>query len=288
MNEPSLRQPDPVPHRRLCLAADVERYSLLDTRAQSAVQADLVRLLDRAARLTGLDRAGWARQPQGDQEFAVLPESTPEAVVPGAFVTELAAGLGALNSRPGAPRVRLRLALDAGVVADAALGHAGPAPVAVARFVNAPPLRAALAGLTSADLAVIVSDRLFQDVVRFGHPGLDPADYVRVDVRVKEFGGYGWIRVPGHGPDDVRPWVEGTRGEGTRGVRHEPSGSAAPSSRPAPSGSSSPSSPDGSGPGRPALSQYVQQGAAVGRDVNGGLRIGLPVVPPPAGPRRAG
>ncbi|MCF3106582.1 hypothetical protein IPZ58_34205 [Streptomyces roseoverticillatus] len=260
MNESSSWPRDVIPHRRLCLAADMEQYSRLDTRTQSAVQADLVRLLEETAKLTGLDRAAWARQPQGDQEFAVLPEGTPEATVLGPFVHHLAVRLGILNARPAAPRVRLRLAIDTGVVADAALGHAGPAPVAVARYVNAPQLKAALAALTSADLAVIVSDRLYQDVVRLGHPGLEPAQYVQAHVRVKEFGGYGWIRVPGHGPDEVRPSVEVV-------------------------GGSLPSL-DGPVSSRTVLSQYVHQGAAVGRDVSGGLNVGLPVIPPSVGPWR--
>ncbi|MGW2918490.1 hypothetical protein ACWDBF_11600 [Streptomyces angustmyceticus] len=254
----SPRLPDGLPHRRLCLAADVEQYSCLDTRAQSAVQSELVRMLDEAAVLTGLDRAAWTRQPQGDLEFAVLPEATPEDAVLGPFVHHLAIRLRDRNARPAAPRVRLRMAVDTGVVADAALGHAGPAPVAVARYVNAPQLRAALGTLAAADLAVIVSDRLYQDVVRSGGPDLDPGQYVRAHVRVKEFGGYGWIRVPGHAPDDVRSAV-----------------AEAPGPKPP---------PDGDGADRTTLSQYVHQGAAVGRDVVGGLTVGLPVLPSPAGP----
>ncbi|MEU3056533.1 hypothetical protein [Streptomyces griseus] len=258
MSRPLIASPlDDLPHRRLCLAADVEQYSRLDTRSQLTVQSELVRMLDEAAALTGLDRTAWTRQPQGDLEFAVLPEATPEDVVLGPFVHHLAVRLGDRNARPAAQRVRLRMAVDTGVVADAALGHAGPAPVAVARYVNAPQLRAVLAALAAADLAVMVSDRLYQDVVRSGRRGLDPAQYVRAHVRVKEFGGYGWIRVPGHTPDDVRSAVAET-----------------------PKPTPSPGTGDSS---RTSLSQHVHQGAAVGRDVVGGLTIGLPVPPPPTG-----
>lgn len=263
MKELSLpRPPAGLPHRRLCLAADVEQYGRLDTRTQLAVQSDLVRMLDEAATLTGLDRAAWKRQPQGDLEFAVLPEGTPEDAVVGPFVHHLAVRLRDRNTRPAAQRVRLRMAVDTGVVADAALGHAGPAPVAVARYVNALQLRAGFAALTAADLAVIVSDRLYQDVVRSGRRDLDPAQYVRVHVREKEFGGYGWIRVPGYAPDDVRS-------------------SLAQASEPEPS-------PDAGAPSRTTLSQHVHQGVAVGRDVVGGLTVGLPVSPPSAdsGPAR--
>ncbi|MEX3104026.1 MULTISPECIES: hypothetical protein [unclassified Streptomyces] len=251
------RPPDDLAHRRLCLAADVEQYSRLDTRTQSAVQSDLVRMLDEAAASSGLDRAAWTRQPQGDLEFAVLPEATPENALLGSFVHHLAVRLGDRNARPAAQRVRLRVAVATGMVANAALGHAGPAPVAVARYINAPQIRAVLATLTTADLAVIVSDGLYQDVVRSGQRDLDPAQYVRVHVRVKEFGGYGWIRVPGHTPDAVRSALEPN------------------------------SSPETGEPRRASLSQYVHQGAAVGRDVVGGLTVGLPATPPAgSGPAR--
>ncbi|MFC8102796.1 hypothetical protein [Streptomyces sp. NPDC057363] len=246
-----------LPHRRLCLAVDVEQYSRFDTRTQSAIQSELVRMLDEAAALTGLDRAAWKRQPQGDLEFAVLPDATPENAVLGPFVHHLAVRLGDRNARPAVQRVRLRMAVDIGVVADAALGHAGPAPVAVARYVNALQLKAVLATLTAADLAVIVSDRLYQDVVRSGQQALDPEHYVRAHVRVKEFGGYGWIRVPGHTPQDVRSAV-------TQAPKPKPESEADALSR-------------------TPLSQYVHQGVAVGRDVVGGLTVGLPVPPPPAG-----
>ncbi|MGW5098385.1 hypothetical protein ACWEQ1_19905 [Streptomyces nodosus] len=245
-----------LPHRRLCLAADVEQYSRLDTRRQSAVQSELVQILDEAAALTGLDRAAWTRQPQGDLEFAVLPEATPEDAVLGPFVHHLAVRLRDRYDRPTAQRVRLRMAVDTGVVTESALGHAGPAPVAVARYVNAPQLKTVLATLASADLAVIVSDQLYQDVVRSGRRDLDPAQYVRAHVRVKEFGGYGWIRVPGHTPDDVRSAL-----------------AEAPEPKP---------SAEAGTPSRTTLAQYVHQGAAVGRDVVGGLTVGLPVSPPPA------
>ncbi|MFJ3672737.1 hypothetical protein ACIPSE_40390 [Streptomyces sp. NPDC090106] len=252
--------PNGLTPRRLCLAADVEQYSRLDTRTQCVVQSELVRLLDEAAASAGLDRATWTRQPQGDLEFAVLPELTPEGVVLGPLVHHLAARLGEHNARPGTVRIRLRLSVDTGVALDAALGHAGPAPVAVARYLDAPQLRSVLANLTTAHLAAIVSDRLYQDVVRAGWRDLDPAQYMRVHVQVKEFGGYGWIRVPGHGPDEMRSAL-----------------AKAPGHRPA-------SPNEGDTPSRTALSQHVHQGAAVGGDVVGGLTVGLPVPPPPPGP----
>ncbi|MFG2286787.1 hypothetical protein ACGFOU_12115 [Streptomyces sp. NPDC048595] len=217
-------QSQPQPHaqeiitRHLCMAADVEKYSRLDTLSQEVIQADLVQVLEEAAVLSGLDRTTWSRQPQGDQEFAVLPPDTPEAVVLGDFVRHLAVRLGERNAnRAEGDRMRLRLAIDLGVARTAALGYSGPAPIAVARYLNAPQLKRVLEVMDSTDLVVIVSDRLYQDVVRLRGQGLDPQRYVRAHIRQKEFNGYGWIHVPEHGPEEVRPLVDAPEAEGAAG-----------------------------------------------------------------------
>lgn len=194
--------------RHLCMAADVEKYSRLDTLRQEDVQADLVRVLEEAAALSGLDRTAWARQAQGDQEFAVLPADISESVVLGDFVRHLAVRLGERNANQAEDaRMRLRLAVDVGVARTAALGHSGPAPVAVARYLNAPQLKRVLEAIDSTDLAVIISDRLYQDVVRLRGQGLDPERYAKAHIRQKEFSGYGWIHVPEHDPAELEPLV---------------------------------------------------------------------------------
>jgi len=207
--------------RHLCMAADVEKYSRLDTPSQEVFQADLVRLLGEAAVLSGLDRTTWQRQPQGDQEFAVLPLGTQEPLVVGSFVRNLAIQLGERNANVAeGGRMRLRLAIDFGVARTAALGYSGPAPISVARYLNASQLKQALQALDSTDLALIVSDRVYQDVVRLRGEGqgLDPSRYVKVHVQEKEFSGYGWIHVPEHGPEELEPLV----------TDPEPDGPAAP------------------------------------------------------------
>ncbi|MFF4604980.1 hypothetical protein ACFY12_19885 [Streptomyces sp. NPDC001339] len=205
------------------MAADVEKYSRLDTPGQEVIQADLVQALEESAELSGLDRTAWSRQAQGDQEFAVLPPDTPEAVVLGDFVRHLAVRLGERNAnRAEGDRMRLRLAIDTGVARTAALGYSGPAPIAVARYLNAPQLKRVLEAMDSTDLVVIISDRLYQDVVRLRGQGLDPQRYVRAHIRQKEFTGYGWIHVPEHDAEELRPLVTGPQPDGG------PGGDAAP------------------------------------------------------------
>ncbi|MFD7546295.1 hypothetical protein [Streptomyces sp. NPDC059816] len=192
--------------RRLCLAADIEQYSRFDTPDQWAAQAELARVLRVAADRSGLDHSKWSTQPQGDLEFAVLPPGTSEQLVLGEYVTYVAAELGSYNAtRPPTGRIRLRLAIDTGVATTAALGFSGPAPVAVARYLNAPEVKQTLAAAVSESLAVVVSDRLYQDVVRSRSHGLAPEQYRRIHVQQKGFAGYGWLRLPGMDPQESWP-----------------------------------------------------------------------------------
>ncbi|WP_049568227.1 hypothetical protein [Streptomyces sp. SBT349] len=198
-------RPRPDITRRLCLAADIEQYSRLDTPDQQAAQAQLERVLRAAAERSGLDHGKWSTQPQGDLEFAVLPPGIPEQLVLGEYVTHLAAELGGYNAtRRPAGRMRLRLAIDTGVATTAALGFSGPAPIAVARYLNAPEVKQALTAPGSANLAVVVSDRLYQDVVRSRFRGIDPEQYHRIHVQQKGFAGYGWVQLPGADPQNTR------------------------------------------------------------------------------------
>ncbi|WP_260606476.1 hypothetical protein [Streptomyces sp. WAC08241] len=207
---PSWDKPRPDDDRRLCLAADIEQYSSFDTPDQRTVQAQLARMLRAAAEHSGLDHSKWSVQPQGDMEFAVLPAGTSEQVVLGEYVTHLAAELGGYNAtRRRAGRMRLRLAVDTGVATTAALGFSGPAPIAVARYLNAPEVKRALAAAGSASLVVVISDRLYQDVVRSRFHGHDPEEYRRIHVEQKGFAGYGWVRLPGVDPQDAgEPWPD--------------------------------------------------------------------------------
>lgn len=206
-SQPTVRPPDksmPDDDRRLCLAADIEQYSRFDTPDQRTAQAQLARMLRAAAERSGLDHGTWSVQPQGDMEFAVLPAGTSEQVVLGGYVAHLAGELGGYNAtRRPSGRMRLRLAIDTGVAATAALGFSGPAPIAVARYLNAPEVKRALAAAGSANLVVVISDRLYQDVVRSRFHGHDPEQYRRIHVERKGFAGYGWVRLPGVYPEEA-------------------------------------------------------------------------------------
>ncbi|MGK5557812.1 hypothetical protein ACSNOI_40035 [Actinomadura kijaniata] len=222
----TMHDPD-APVRRLVSAVDMHAYSGRRTFQQVDFQRTLIDALDAAAAQSGLDRSAWYLQEQGDAEVAVLPADAPEPVVVADFVRELANRLARVNHSPDpAERLRLRVAIHSGMVHFGRNGLPGPAAVDACRLLDAPALKAALRD-GDADLALILSDGLFHDVVSPGYRGLRAVDFTRVEVTVKEFTGVGHMRLLGgpgtrrgpareNSPAAARPSAEpGGTGHGT-------------------------------------------------------------------------
>ncbi len=186
--------------RYLCLAVDAKGYGARDNVAQYDLQRDLPRVLRDAAEAAGLDREHWHIQPQGDGERALLPPGQPEPLVVDDFVRELDAGLALLNyeKRPEA-RLRLRVAIHFGVAYEAPSGFAGDGIVVTARLLDSVALHQALDAASDADVAVALSDRVYSDTVLQRHTSLRPDQFVRVEVKEKEYAGPAWIRVLSRG-----------------------------------------------------------------------------------------
>lgn len=191
--------------RRLCLAADARGYGRGNDLHQIWIQRHLLEVLTDAAEVVGFDRMKWHRQQGGDSEFAVLPADVSEKTVVDGFVRELSACLARHNSRLRDDlRLRLRLAVHFGRVVPAENGHAGPAPVELARILDSPELHAALDDRPASDLAVALSNQVYEDTVLQGHTTHRPADFRRVTITKKEFTGPAWIWEPHAGAPSER------------------------------------------------------------------------------------
>jgi len=183
--------------RRLLISVDARGYGASDDRRQSAIQKALLDLLDEAAARATLARRTWLRQAAGDGELSVLPETEPEPCVVDDLVRELSAALTLHNEDFHADaRLRLRIAIHHGVAIRAANGFSGQGVVVVSRLVDSRPLRTALQ-ISGADLAVILSRRVFLDTVVQRHTSLRAADFRKVRIQNKEYNEDAWIRVPG-------------------------------------------------------------------------------------------
>jgi hypothetical protein len=191
----------PTPGHYLCLSVDVQGYSGHDDARQSTIQSDLLAVLERAAGRAGLDRGRWIRQAKGDEELALVPAGEHLERVVGEFCLELDAALRRHNSaRAGGPRLRLRLAMDEGMVSQAPNGFAGRAVVAVSRLVSSAASREALRHRPEADLVIVLSDRVYADWVCSGRSAVRADLFRQVVVTVKEYTAVAWLWLPAAGP----------------------------------------------------------------------------------------
>ena len=182
--------------RSLLVCCDLRSYGSADDLLQRELQELLVRSLDRAGEAAGLDRSAWHRQAKGDEEWAVLPATTPEGDVVDRYVRALDAELTKTNRyRVPEAKLRLRMAIHFGATVEGANGYPGQDAVLVSRLLNSEPAHAALEQ-SSADLVVVLSDTLFTSLVAAGYTTLRPEDFRRVEVRVKTFSGHGWMWLP--------------------------------------------------------------------------------------------
>lgn len=183
--------------RRLCLGVDARGYGSATDRVQARWQEALLDSLDLSASLTGLDRPQWKRQAKGDEELALLPDNGTEPQVVDDFVRELNKVLIEYNQANPVHRLRLRLALHHGVAYPGANGMPGQAVVLMSRLLNSKPVHEALDAAPEAQLAVIISERIYEDVVVQEHTSLTAKDFRRVTVVEKELDTKAWLRVPG-------------------------------------------------------------------------------------------
>lgn len=178
---------------RLCLAADMQRYSRFGTPEALRAQQRFVAVLARARGHAGIDETGVDLQQSGDGEFAILPAGLDESVVIPRLVEGLRAELARVNSDLSErARLRLRVALHRGHVAPGPNGWVGTATIAVHRLLDSDVLRKALDGRPGADFALIVPDLLYRDVIA---DHVVTADFASADVTVpaKDFQERAWI-----------------------------------------------------------------------------------------------
>jgi hypothetical protein len=140
------------------------------------------------------------REDRGDGTLVAVPPSTDTTALLTSLADRLRAEIRQHNDVSAVTaQMRLRLAVHTGVVHSDGEGLVGTAVNHVFRILEAEQLRQVLRW-TGADLALIASERVYEDVIRHGLGLVDPREYQRIDVRVKETTAPAWIRVPGMPP----------------------------------------------------------------------------------------
>ncbi|WP_169809438.1 hypothetical protein [Actinomadura chibensis] len=190
--------------RRISFVVDLEAYSRRTAPEQVDAQGRLLWSMVNALRAAGLGPATCARQDQGDGQLIILPAGINEAHVLPTVIRAVHSALHQVNSRPGrAGRLRMRMALAQGPVQIALTGYVGTGVVAACRMLDSDPPRKALKRNGDADLVVIVSDDLYDQVFSQNYDGtLGAPDFqpVQVVLRSKGYRARAWLHVPGARP----------------------------------------------------------------------------------------
>ncbi|WP_436531845.1 hypothetical protein [Actinoplanes sp. HUAS TT8] len=196
-----MRRPTPA-IRRLCLVIDMEGYSRHKNMAQLDAQNRILTIVRSVCRRARIKLSHMVRQDKGDGVMLLLPVGVDEARVVAALVLGLRNALHEANRNPEQwGTLRLRAALTQGVVHTGDLGYVGQAVVEACRLVDVPELKDGLArAKATSDLAFIVADDLFRDVVEQDYPGLPSSEFHPFNVALKEYTGTAWITLAPKGP----------------------------------------------------------------------------------------
>ncbi|MFI0482524.1 hypothetical protein [Actinomadura sp. 9N215] len=178
---------------------DIERFSAHSEAQYRSVQGTLEQAVETAFALSSLTGL-WAsatRERGGDGALAVMShQALPQLI--DAFPAQLQRILRDLDPdlRARRARIRLRVAVDAGLVDDV---HTASAPkIKVSRLVDSPALRDALTR-SHPDVtfvALLLSAEVFTHYVAGGRTKLHPAQFTPCQVRVKTFEHTGYLHVP--------------------------------------------------------------------------------------------
>jgi class 3 adenylate cyclase len=137
------------------------------------------------------------RRVDGDSATIALPAAVPRAWVAADLVLrELTIALDNVNrSVIEEDRLRLRVAIDHGEVVVGPPHVAGDPVRRAARLRDAPELRELQRSCPLANLGLIVSDRFFREVIDNRERGLNPEEFRKVTVAVKDFTEDAWVHL---------------------------------------------------------------------------------------------
>lgn len=187
---------EPAGHCAL-VAVDIASFGGRGDHVLRYVRKALYGLLSDCFQRCGIPLEKCYVEDRGDGAIVVVPAGTPESLLASSLVDWLRAGLRKHNELSSeVASIRLRVGLHSGEVHSDEHGIVGAAVNHVFRLLEASPLRAALDN-SDALVALIVSDRVYQDVLKHAPDLVDPREFAQIPVKVKETSTTGWIRLPG-------------------------------------------------------------------------------------------
>jgi len=199
---------DPLHHT--IIATDVAKSGSRNDALLVRMRADLRQILDETLRQQGLSIQQLDVADLGDGYRLLLPASISPRSALDPFLANLATALRQHREASSeAHRMRLRVVIHSGLLNPERDGAWTGNPLReCARLLDAPSGRNILDAAPNADLVVLVSQTIYDSVVRHGYT-VDPALFRRIRIDVKETHEDAWVYVPGYGqphdPGDSPP-----------------------------------------------------------------------------------
>jgi DNA-binding CsgD family transcriptional regulator len=184
-----------LPAHCAMFALDIAAFG---TRRRNDVQAHLRRALysitEDACHAIGIPWKLCHHEDRGDGLLFIAPAGIGADALIGYLVAHLRAELRRHNRlASAAARFRIRMAVHAGYVQLDDHGVSGNAPLHLFRILEATEFKGAAAG---AEFALVVSEYLYQEVIRHGPGLIDPAAYRPLAVAHKETRTTAWLWLP--------------------------------------------------------------------------------------------
>lgn len=202
------------PTHRSVVAFDVEGFSdpYRDDEAQAAVRAGMYKVVQESFASAGVPWDSCVHEDRGDGAIVLVPPEISKVLLLNPLLGAISAALVDYNRTARlAERIRMRVAVHAGEVSADQHGLSGADLIVACRLLDAEELRTALRH-SPVPLAAIVSDGIYDGIVRHGYRDIDPASYHPVSVSVKRTRLQAWIHLPGTGTAPVvdRPAAAGS------------------------------------------------------------------------------
>jgi PAS domain-containing protein len=183
------------------LAVDIQGFGRLDrsnpTRAR--MRAGLHDILGNAITAAGIDPNRIAQTEYGDGVVVLLDPQVSKARLLHPLLPRLVSGLARYNrTAPDAARLRLRVVVHAGELLRDDHGITGEDLILAFRLLDADAVRAHLLQ-TETDLILVVSDVIYQGIVKHAYAGIEPARFQPAWVSAKETSVRAWLHVPDTG-----------------------------------------------------------------------------------------
>ncbi|ONI89879.1 hypothetical protein ALI144C_04100 [Actinosynnema sp. ALI-1.44] len=192
--------PTPVlPRHRTIFAVDIEGSTTRTNWERALLRKVMYELIEEALRRGGIGEQHRDVIDRGDGAFILIHpvDQAPKTVLLTMVVPTLAELLGEYDPEQPDHRFRLRAAVHAGEVHNDGRGWYGEDLDVTARLVDAPVLKRTLRQ-TTAPLVLVVSEDIYESVVRHGYVGIDDTEYEpTVRIRVGGRRRRGWVRIPG-------------------------------------------------------------------------------------------